>query len=191
MKKHSLFALFLLLTSVIVLSITSVAFATNGDTSASPNTYTTLKIVEIIAVYGVFIIAIFVGIPVLKRISKRTKTERSEGLLTEAKNISAKLSDTLAKGDKVLSKRDAIKLSISFGVLADKALTAYTEQQVEGYLDMYNFINKIKAKALLLEKLSGDEYHKAFSEITSMSLELTNKANFLSEREKKISRYNA
>lgn len=191
--KKVVVVLFLSLTLFRCFSNGGIAFAKdtadilNGVSSVKVNVF--LANIKIIIIYGIFILSLLVGVPILKRMNKKNRTNNSEALSVLAKKEADRIDELLAKENK-LSSKEILREAFYLNVLAEKVLSVYTTEQVDGYLDVYNNVLSVREKLLALEKKKGDSYNESIENIKKIMQSITLQVDFIIEREKKISQYN-
>jgi hypothetical protein len=192
MKKLGLTFVFIMLTVVLVMSLGGVAFAEEGvvvaETPVEENS-SILELANIIATYAVFLLAIFAGLPIIRRLGRRNVAAYSVSLLAQTENLAARFNSAYDKRGKS-ADRNVLKLSLAVGLLAERALSAHTSQQAEGYLDVYNRLNGIRDGLLALERKKNADFDVAFKDVKDEMQAVAAQVKFISEREKKISEYN-
>lgn len=189
MNKKTAVALMLCLCFVLVFFNTGSAFAADGEASADVAQKTTWDWIIACVTYGILALALIVGLPVLKKISKRTNTALSQQILFQTQQLQGQIHQAYEERNSKFSTRKVIRLGIQVSVLADKALSAYTERQIEGFSQVYSQLNAIKDDIALLDKKKAD-FEERFLAVEQGMENVLAQAQYLNEREEKIKKYN-
>ncbi len=181
--------MFFVLSLCLVLLNTTTAFAAETEAPVNTAVKTTWDWVEALVAYGFLVLALVVGIPVLKKLSKRTNTALSGQLLMQAQELYGQIHQAYEERNSKFSSRRNIRLGIQVSMIADKALTAYTERQIEGFSQVYNQLNLIKDEIVQLDKKKPD-FEEKFSALDQRMESVISQVQYLNEREEKIKKYN-
>lgn len=198
MRRGALFALFVVLVLVFASFAVSAVFAAespdaeeSGQKAADVMKFGKSDLVNLIVVYCLFGVSLVVGIPALRSLNRRKKAGYVDVLARDVSAVAEKMKSLAENGGTPGAKRDNLRYSLKISAVADTALTAYSENQLDGCYEIYNGLNDLKTRLADAEGISEKEKRDAeYASLISEAAALAEKAGSIAENESKIRRYN-
>lgn len=198
MRRGALFALFVVLVLVFASFAVSAAFAAespdaeeSGQKAADVMKFGKSDLVNLIVVYCLFGVSLVVGIPALRALNRRKKAGYVDVLARDVSAVAERMKTLAGNGGTPGAKRDNLRYSLKIAAVADTALTAYSENQLDECYEIYNGLNDLKTRLADAEGISEKEKRDAeYASLISEAAALAVKAGSIAENESKIRRYN-
>lgn len=198
MRRGALFALFVVLVLVFASFAVSAVFAAespdaaeSGQKAAEVMKFGKSDLVNLIVVYCLFGVSLVVGIPALRALNRRKKAGYVDVLARDVSAVAERMRSLAENGGTPGAKRDNLRYSLKIAAVADTALTAYSENQLDGCYEIYNGLNDLKTRLADAEGISEKEKRDAeYASLISEAAALAEKAGSIAENESKIRRYN-
>lgn len=182
MKKAKVISSVIIALFLVLGIVCTVLAFVEADKTGEPAPTEAYGVIEIVFYYGLAVLAVAVGLPLLKKFSSSNNVDSAEALLSGCNDVLTKLK--VASEDKKLTKSKLIKVSIAVTILAERANTLYCENGVAYYATAADGLTSAD------KMLEGDDLQTNIVNARSCIEQVANEMKLSIERENLINSAN-